>query len=409
MRSSTAHRLVVPLFSALLLSGGMVVHAQDCRLNFMDFINEGEGGFTALMGVYHMTITPDGKFIYTNGVSLERIGVFERNIATGELNQIQYVQLDTSGAPLNVVASTMNHISGDGRDMYIPAYYANRLYHYRRDTTTGLLTFDEMLSWPLEDPDINGMSFIRESLDGRFLYITCVFSDALLTFERNPVDGRLTLVNTLKSADLTPAAGLDGPINMDVSADGRFLYVASYLDHAITVLSLNQTTGVPTFVQAINGGAPGPMERFVTPRWFTLSPTQDHGYSTAHGDAALFVFSRNTTTGELAYQEAYFNTPDLTGAQHAAFTPDGSRLFVSGYYAGAFVQFSIDPLTGSPTYERTYRDDEATGVQGCNHVREIRFSPDGLYAYVASWSEFGVGVWQVQTGSATGGAWRLYE
>lgn len=424
IRLLTKDRLaaVIIAFATLLLLP--VLCAADNRLRFLEFLRDGENGIDGVAGLYHISITDDGRHLYTAGVIGNKVGVFERNLVTGAATQLQTVVLDATGAPSGFASATMNLLSRDQNDLYIAAYYGNKIYHYRRNPTTGLLTFGERIGPDHGDPDVDGLVYLREAIDGRFLYANCLYSNGLAIYSRNTTTGVLTFVNVIKSTDLAPSVALGEPVHIEMSPDGLFLYILGSSDNSVAVFSLNTTTGQPTLVQSIVGGSPGPIERLVVPRWIYISSDGNFAYVTAQGflpppvggkgtpqtaDGAIFTFSRNTTTGLLTFQDSYFNVGDLLLTRCFILSPDGTLALANGYDSGATVQFRRDTITGQLTYQKTYRHSTSDGPRGLYETRDIRFSPDGLFVYFGSWGLDGMGIFEVEAGSATGPSWHLYN
>ncbi len=95
---------------------------------------------------------------------------------------------------------------------------------------------------------VSGMSqpyAIDVSDDGRFVFVAAWGSSSVTAFRRAS-DGSLTKANCLSDSPqtgCTDARALAGPRGVAASPDGRSVYVSSYYSGAVSVFSVDQTTG----------------------------------------------------------------------------------------------------------------------------------------------------------------------
>ena len=113
-----------------------------------------EGSNTGLKGVSDLTMSPDGKHIYTAASSVDTIGVFSRESETtnanfGKLTAIQVVKdTDTGVDGLDYVWSLT--VSPDGKHVYTTGYNDDAISVFSRNTNAanadfGKLTFLQVL------------------------------------------------------------------------------------------------------------------------------------------------------------------------------------------------------------------------------------------------------------------------
>ena len=98
--------------------------------------------------------------------------------------------------------------------------------------------------------------------------------------------------------------GLDGADSVAVSPDGKHVYVAGYDEAAVAVFSRYETTGEVTFVEALKDGQGG-VDGLYGVATVIVSPDGGHVYAAAFGDDSLAVLERNPVTGELTYLERH--------------------------------------------------------------------------------------------------------
>ena len=153
--------------------------------------------------------------------------------------------------------------------------------------------------------------------------------------------------------------GLGGPVAMVLSPDGAHAYVASGPDSAVVVLRRDRKTGTLSFVQEqVNGvggvtglGAPA------GPRAVDVSPDGRHVYVAAAGDGAVAVFARDPATGALAFVQAKREGVDgvhgLGGAWSVADGAYGQHLYAASFADHAVAVFARDATTGALTFVET--------------------------------------------------------
>ena len=253
-------------------------------------------------------------------------------------------------------------------------------YHYRRETTTGILT-----PVPIEQDQIDsGSGFPPASClamppDGLALYATSWHS--LYAFERNLKSGKLKLCQVIeddskgtsvpgervvkfhKIPGATTAKKLRGVKDLVVSGDGKFLYAISYQEMAVTTFSRNMETGRLTELESLCDE----QEKFGEDRfgkWIAphkgllfatrgnLSPDSANLYVATISDAVV-VFARDKESGKLAYVETIRNKdvaperdpnwiPALDYCVDVCVSPDGKQVYVACQEKGAIVVFQRD-------------------------------------------------------------------
>jgi fibronectin-binding autotransporter adhesin len=173
--------------------------------------------------------------------------------ATGELNPRGCIGdndtgLDTCGQStdgLGIVYSVA--VSADGRSVYAAGGGDDAIVTFRRNRTTGALTpagciDDNDSGADTCDPSTDGLdgaSSVAVSADGRSVYVASDPDDAIVRFRRNRTTGALKPGGCVDDNDTGPDTcarstdGLNGANSVAVSADGRSVYAASFLDDAI--------------------------------------------------------------------------------------------------------------------------------------------------------------------------------
>jgi len=223
-------------------------------------------------------VTADGFFIYA--AASNGIFVFKRD-SNGAISLVEIVKKDSNGEALNSYDGLNAHhypaLSADGKNLYVTSL-DGKLFVFSRNAITGKLTaiqtfrHNELTNTGGEP--ITGLERsegIVVTDDGEFVYVTGKEKkgggsgdDLILTFSRDPNNGKLTFVSSLKAgvfdganhSMLWPQKLVLGP-----EADEKFLYAATL--HGVNVFRRNQDGSLQW------------LERFRTPSLDDMAISQD--------------------------------------------------------------------------------------------------------------------------------------
>ena len=305
-------------------------------------------------------------------------------------------------------------ISPDGLHAYVTSYVSNSLTVFSRDAASGELTFVMSTS----GVDLQGPAMVEVSPDGKQVYVVAITSDSLLIYNRNASTGIVTLDNVWTEGDNGgTVTGLDYPYGIVVSPDGRFIYVTSFYSNAIVTFSRAQD-GVVSYENALIDDIN--LWRAYLP---AISPDGKHIYvsggstSGAQDDGYVSAYQRDAIDGSLTFIERHyegeligcyficFYINGLSGAWGIAVSPDGNNVYVTGYYDNAVVRFVREPFDGTLSYggryinslapiaeDETAMDKEieealdtaiiaAPVAEGLGGAMDVKLSPDGRYVY----------------------------
>ena len=363
------------------------------ELTFVEFQQDGVGGVDGLNSTNATTVSPDGKHVYSASFGDSAVAVFSRNAKTGALTFVEFQQdgvegVDGLDSALDVV------VSPDGKHVYTASFGDSAVTVFRRNATTGALTFVEF-----QQDDVNGVEGLASlfgvtvSPDGKHVYTAANSDDAVAVFSRNETTGALTFVEA-KTNGVGGVVGLEKPREVRVSPDGKHVYAASFVSDAVAVFSRNETTGALTFVQFQQDGL-GDVDGLNGAEDVTISADGNHVYVAGSADSAVAVFSRNTTTGGLTFVElqrdGVAGVDGLLGPQEVTVSPDGNHVYIASLNDNSVAVFSRNVLTGALTFVE-FEQDGAGGVDGLLGANSVTVSPDGSHVYVASRGDNAVAV-----------------
>jgi len=185
---------------------GLVAPARAALLGLAGMQRDGVGGVTSLRGALAVAMSPDGTHVYVAGSADRAIVVFRRDAVTGGLIFVE---------------SQVDGVNG----------------------VTGL-------------KGLVGTSAVSVSPDGAHVYAASAVDHALAVFRREPTTGRLSFVETQVNG-VAGVSGLGGAWGVAVSPDGAHVYAASFLDRAVAAFSRDPATGALGFVEAQLNGTRG--------------------------------------------------------------------------------------------------------------------------------------------------------
>jgi len=215
--------------------------------------------------------------------------------------------------------------------------------------------------------------------------------------ESNVVSAEADLAIT-KSDGLSEIDGLAGARSI-VGAD-EYLYVAGADDDALSVLARNDNPdspdyGMTRFVQAVRAGGDTGTEGVNGVVDVVLSADGAHVYSTSPVDNTVAGFERDPITGRLAFlglqQNGVLEVSGIAGARDLAVSPDDRHVYVVGGFSNSVAAFRRDADPGSPGFGALeFVDFVQNGVDqvaGLGEPVALAASADGLNVYVIGAAE----------------------
>jgi hypothetical protein len=349
---------------------------QPCRL----FPHAGtEDALTGFNGVHFVTVSPDGRSVYTVSGD-DSIGTFARNRSTGAL-----IYKGCITGATGPDSTGRSHVCA-------PIPTATRVIE---GTDSGLA----------------GPASLTVSPDGRFVYVAARGDAAVTTFARSP-DGSLAYRSCLTGGTAgfvvgaqsactliagptgNPTAPILRSVNrLVISADGTSLYATTPKSSSLAEFRRDPASGQLAYSGCITGqvGPNDGVSAGCAPIPTAVEAGFDSGmylidrlaisrdgrslYGVAHGDNAVDSFSRDPTTGALAYAGCLTGDSTLAGERGAAnpctpapgaqpravgsglgepgdlaITRDGHSIFVAAPRDAAIARLARNPASGALSF-----------------------------------------------------------
>lgn len=303
----------------------------------------------------------------------------------------------------NAGPSHLRHAPPNGvtlTDILDPALFVAGETHWTCSASgSGALDFiasvGESESAPTGLGGVSGLALVADP-DGNgpipaYLASASVLDHELRLWRRAPEDGRLQLAARVAQGQNLAGQTVDsllGARSVAASADGRFVYVASRESDSVTVFRLQHTSVVLSVsqVQVVRG-----VVGLDQALHLLLGPGDAHLYVAGANDAAVAVFARNASTGELSWIESERDGVDdpsdpggtvtgLAGVEFLARSADGAHLYAVSGASARIVLFDRDAASGRLSF-RSARGGAEFGVP-LDGASALALSPDGRHAYL---------------------------
>ena len=272
---------------ALLAVG--VIGAADPPLIFVEVQRDNAGSADGLQGAISVSVSPDGKHLYAAAWNESAVALFSRDPTTGALTFVT-TSKDGVGGVDGLLAARSVTVSSDGKHVYSASGGDNAVAGFSRNPTTGVLTFVTTSKDGVGGVDgLGGALVATVSPDGKHVYVTGDTDDAVAAFSRNSTTGALTFVDFYKDG-VGGVDGLNGAFPVSVSPDGDHVYIGGDTDDAVAVFSRNSTTGALTFVTTSKDGVGG-VDGLDGTVSLTVSPDGRHIYAGGSAEDAIAVLS----------------------------------------------------------------------------------------------------------------------
>ncbi len=338
-----------------------------------------------------VAISPDQLHLYVTSFNEGKIAIFSRNTTTGQLTFISDVKNGTGGITgLNGAADIA--VSADGRNVYVTGRLDDTLLSFTRNPATGRLALLDVKRDNIDMDGLDGALSIAQSPDRTRVYVTALDDNAISVFDRNTLDGSLTLLATYKNG--LNIENFTGPTDVIVSHDGSYIYALSGLDNTIQIFQRNPLLGELALIGTVENvtGLRGAYGLAISPdnNFLYLAsntdPDNNKGNNANTFESAVVAFARNpdgTLTQLKTYKNNIDNISNLSGARNIVISPDGMDVFVTAVNNNAVLEFDRDLNTGLLTF-RSAVTNASIAPDSLREPTGIVITTDGKFAYVTS-------------------------
>jgi len=191
-------------------------------------VQSNKGQDRCFNGARGIAISPDGKYVYVTSVDAGTLVVLQRNTETGKIS-LKQVFKDEQGDVHGLGGVWDVTCSPDGRFIYTNAGRQQGEGHddavctFER-TGDGTLSLVQELRTNEAQIGLAGGSRLRVSPDGKHLYTLGCNSDSMASFQRHSNTGKLTYLQTMSFRRLNNKYCYPG--DLAISPDGAYVYVA---------------------------------------------------------------------------------------------------------------------------------------------------------------------------------------
>jgi len=207
-------------------------------LTFVESQQDGVAGVQMMRVPRGVAISPDGANVYVGALNDNSVVVFSRNAGTGALTFVEFHQnlvggVDGLGGPRSVV------VSADGANVYLCTSVDYSVSTWARNAGTGALTFMDFTRKRYGATGLDSCFNVSVSPDGNYFYGEGDDVNEVAVFRRNPTTGALTFVESPKNGTLG-IDGLRGVFAVAVSPDSRHLYAVGKRDNAVAAFAVDR-------------------------------------------------------------------------------------------------------------------------------------------------------------------------
>jgi 6-phosphogluconolactonase len=286
----------------------------------------------------HVWIAPNGKTLYSvNWESDGGVSAFAINRRTGALRFLNRVS--SHGAQPNQVV-----VDPSGRIAVTVMYAGGSLAAFKLEPDGKLgeaFYVDHHTGQPLSPKQPYAKQHgIQFSKDGRFMFITDLGLDRIYTYH---VDAAAPSITPADPPWVNTHAGA-GPRRIQMSPDGRFLYVDHETDSEVSVFAIDG--GKLTEIQTLPT-VPEDARAKNTTAEILISADGRYLYVSNRGHDSIAVFAVDRKTGKLTVQG---NVPSGGKTpRNIRIDPSGNWLLCANENGGTITELRIDKKTGALT------------------------------------------------------------
>ena len=189
-----------------------------------------------LKGLRPFALSPNGRWLYTAAQQSGTLGTFRRDETSGKIEMLQMLSNEQEGITTLRGAYRLA-VSSDGKQIYVSSGrdYGDQAVSVFEVQSDGTLKPLQQFTGGMDGfEEFEGGNEIGVSPDGKWVFAAATVSDRLFRFSRDSITGKLTFI-TSQQVGTFANPGANG---VTFSPDGKSVYVADQIEHAIEVYKL---------------------------------------------------------------------------------------------------------------------------------------------------------------------------
>lgn len=351
-------------------------------LRFAGSITDVDGPY-GLVGAHGVTVSPDGRDVYVVSFDDNALVVLGRNAGTGGLTYAT-THFNGEGDLTGLFRAVALTVAPDGRDLYVASFFGDAIVAFRRDVTTGAVTFNETLFGGLGGIlGLTQLEAVTVSPDNAHVYVASYGDNSVTSLRRDPESGRLEVIDVDISGQ-NGVAGLFRAAGVAISPDGRHIYVVGGGDSALAAFERDPVTGRLDFLEAHFQGTNG-VSGLEVPVAVAVSPDGADVYGL--GNDGIAHFRRQPDSGRLSFAavqtDGVVNEAGTSGPTALAVSVGGVFVYVTRGADDTLAVLQRDPITGDLRFIEAH-DNEQGELPSLAGMSSVAVAPDDRSVYVAA-------------------------
>ncbi|WP_020526367.1 IPT/TIG domain-containing protein [Flexithrix dorotheae] len=333
------------------------------QLKLVDKVTDGD-----LTLPHSAAVSPDNNYIYV--ASFEGFINIYKKEPSGELS---FVDAFKDKDKLNGANSLI--VSPDGNFLYACAVNTGnvdgKLVLFDINKTDGKITYKDIIE-NIHEP--NSLHFSQDK-DGKYLILVEVKGNNILIYERDLSSGKLSIKNTI--------GGFKFPRELIISPDDKHLYVTEAGNKSVTLVNKNADWSAASFVKRYDAGGNDASSDQLGPFGVDISKDGKFVFVGNRNDFSLLSYSRSPSSGELIQKDIveHKTNDNLDRIRKVLVSPISNQ---------NFVYVSAESSNRVSVY--TYDDNgnfslEQVVIQTMNRPIDMAISSDNKYLYTCAFSE----------------------
>ena len=226
------------------------------------------------------------------------------------------------------------------------------------------------------DPALNAVVSVEVSADGKNLYAASYKANGAGVFQRDPETGAVRDLRTVRAPRT-----LDGVTALRLSPDQRWAATAAFRSNAVMLFRRSADSGTLTQSDAVARSYVPGLDWAIDLAW---SPDSRFFYVLSDNGAAVIAF-RVQDGGRLEHVQSQTGRGAIfAGARGLVVSPDGRRIYVASNEAHTLVTLDREPDTGRTAVAQVLTGEGANGLPALRGAFAATISPDGRFVYTSA-------------------------